>query len=191
MHFSPTAGQGEAGIWKVEDTWCYLSKSFCVKLELGFPGGSEVKSSTCNAGDLSSIPGRSPGGGNGNPLQYCCLGNPMDGGAWRATVHGVTKSWTRLSNFTFTLPGGSVVKNSTCNAGDPGTIPGSGRSPGDRKGNPLQYSCLANLMARGAWQATVHGVAKSRTRLRDYNNKTCVIFRHSQVGYSHSWRGQK
>ena len=60
MHFSPTAGQGEAGIWKVEDTWCYLSKSFCVKLELGFPGGSEVKSSTCNAGDLSSIPGKIP-----------------------------------------------------------------------------------------------------------------------------------
>ena len=49
---------------------------------------------------LGSIPGlgRSPGEGNGNPLQYSCLGNPMDGGAWRATVHGVTKSQTRLSN---------------------------------------------------------------------------------------------
>ena len=68
----------------------------------GFPGGSEVKSSACNVGDLSSIPGsgRSPGEGNGNPLQYSCLENPMDGGAWWATVHGIAKSWTRLSDFT-------------------------------------------------------------------------------------------
>ena len=64
---------------------------------------SEVKASACNAGDLDSIPGsgRSPGEGNGNPLQYSCLGNPMDGGAWWATVHRVAKSWTRLSDFTF------------------------------------------------------------------------------------------
>ena len=66
---------------------------------MGFPGGSEVKASACNAGDLGSIPGlgRSPGEGNGNPLQYSCLENPMDGGAWRATVHVVTKDWTPLS----------------------------------------------------------------------------------------------
>ena len=69
---------------------------------VGFPGGSEVKASACNAGDLGSIPGsgRSPGEGNGNPLQDSCLENPMDGGAWWATVHGVAKSQTRLSNFT-------------------------------------------------------------------------------------------
>ena len=56
----------------------------------GFPGGSEVKHSACDVGDLGSIPGlgRSPGEGNGNPLQYSCLENPMDRGAWRATVHG-------------------------------------------------------------------------------------------------------
>ena len=72
---------------------------------MGFPGGSEVKASACNVGDLGLIPGsgRSPGEGNGNPLQYSCLENPMDGGAWWATVHGVAKSWTRLSDFTFTL----------------------------------------------------------------------------------------
>ena len=60
--------------------------------------GSEVKASACNAGDLGLISGsgRSPGGGNGNPLQYSCLENPMDGGAWWATVHGVAKSWTWL-----------------------------------------------------------------------------------------------
>ena len=58
------------------------------------------KSSACNIGDLGSIPGlgRSPGGGNGNPLQYSCLRNPRDRGAWWATVHGVTKSQTGLSH---------------------------------------------------------------------------------------------
>ena len=63
---------------------------------LGFPGGSEVKASACNEGDLGSIPGSgsSPGEGNGNPLQYSCLENPMDRGAWWATVHGVGKSQT-------------------------------------------------------------------------------------------------
>ena len=68
----------------------------------GFPGGSDGKASTRNAGDPGSIPGsgRSPGEGNGNPLQYSCLENSMDGGAWWATVHGVTKSRTRLSDFT-------------------------------------------------------------------------------------------
>ena len=63
---------------------------------LGFPSGSEVKASAWNAGDLGSIPGsgRSPGEGNGNLLQYSCLENSMDRGAWRAIVHGVAKSWT-------------------------------------------------------------------------------------------------
>ena len=57
--------------------------------------------SACNAGDLGSIPGsgRSTGEGNGNPLQYSCLENPKDGAAWWATIHGVTKSRTRLSDF--------------------------------------------------------------------------------------------
>ena len=64
-----------------------------------------VKASACNAGDLGSIPGsrRSPGEGNGNPLQYSCLENPMDGGAQWATVHRVAKSQTRLNNLTFTF----------------------------------------------------------------------------------------
>ena len=71
----------------------------------GFQGGSDGKASAHNKGDLVSIPGsgRSPGEGNGNPLQYSCLENSMDRGAWQATVHWVTKSWTRLSNFSFFL----------------------------------------------------------------------------------------
>ena len=70
---------------------------------MGFPGGSEVKVSACSEGDLGSIPGsgRSPGEGNGNPLQYSCLENPMGGGARWATVHRVAKSRTRLNNFTY------------------------------------------------------------------------------------------
>ena len=67
---------------------------------MGFPGGSVGKESACSVGDEGSIPGsgRSPGGGHSNPLQYSCLENPMDGGAWWAIVHGVTKSQTRLNN---------------------------------------------------------------------------------------------
>ena len=61
-----------------------------------------------------------------------------------------------------------MVKASACNAGDPGSIPGSGRSLGEGNGNPLQYSCLENSMDGGAWWATVHGVAKSRTRPSDF-----------------------
>ena len=94
----------------------------------------------------------------------------MDRGIWQATVHGVAKSWTRLNDFSLSLhlpystsfPGGSDGKDA-CNAGDLGLIPGSGRSPGEGSGKPLQYSCLENPMDRGAWQVTVHGVAKSWT----------------------------
>ena len=95
-------------------------------------------------GDLGLIPGsgRSLGEGNDNRLQYSCLENPRDGGAWWATVHGITKSRMQLSNFTFTFfhtkeggfLGGSVGKESACNAGDLGSIPGSGRSPGEGTG---------------------------------------------------------
>ena len=71
----------------------------------GFPGGSDGKASVCNAGDPGSIPGlgRSPGEGNGSPLQYSWLENPMDRRAWYATVHGAPKSQTGLSDFTFTF----------------------------------------------------------------------------------------
>ena len=65
----------------------------------GFPSGSDDKGSACNAGDSGSVTGsgRSPEEGNGYPLQYSCLENPMDRGAWQATIHGVTKNQTRPS----------------------------------------------------------------------------------------------
>ena len=66
---------------------------------------------------------------------------------------------TEIQIALFDFPGGSVGKESACNVGDLGSIPGSGRSPGEGNGNPLQYSYLENFMDRGAWMATIHGVS--------------------------------
>ena len=79
-----------------------FAKGFII---MGFPGGADGKESACSGGDPGSIPAlrRFPGRGHGNQLQYSCLENPMDRGALQATIHGVTKSLTRLSD-TFTLP---------------------------------------------------------------------------------------
>ena len=86
----------------VDHLYCSLCSEMLNTLGLisGFPGEAHGKEFACNAEDpgLISGSGRSPGEENGNPLQYSCLQNPMDRGAWWATVHGVTKSWTRLSN---------------------------------------------------------------------------------------------
>ena len=128
------------------------------------------KESTYHAGDLGSVPwsGRSFGEGNGNPLQYPCLENFMDRGAWWAAVHGVTKSRTRLSDFHFHFLFFFWLRDKefACNAGDTGLIPGSGRSFGEGNGNPLQCSCMENPRDRGAWWAAVYGVAQSQTRLK-------------------------
>ena len=117
----------------------------------------------------------------------------MDRGAWKVTVHGVTESQTGLSNynhyyccyyyyypisitrlpcviffFFLYFPGGSDGKESACNAGDSGSVPRLGRSPGEANGNPAQYSCLENSMDRGLWCVEVHGVAKSQTQLCNF-----------------------
>ena len=78
----------------------------------------------------------------------------------------ISQSWhaSPVSQGSLDLPGDSDGNEFVCNAGDPGSVPGSGRAPGEGKGNPLHYSCLENSMDRGAWWATVHGVSKSRTR---------------------------
>ena len=79
---------------------CPVYFSLLVSCMADFPRGSSVTNPLANTGDAGSIPGwgRSPGGGNGNPLQYSCLGNPIDRGAWRATVHGVAKESDMASN---------------------------------------------------------------------------------------------
>ena len=83
-------------------------------------------------------------------LNYFCFGNKLMG-----------------------FPGDSMVKYPPANAGLVGLIPGLGRSPGEGNGYPLQYSCLENPMDRGAWQATVHGIAKSGTQLKQLSMHTC------------------
>ena len=93
------------------------------------------------------------GEGNDNPLQCSCLENPRDGGAWWAAVYGVTQSRTRLKRL-------SSTSSNARDAGDAGSIPELGKSHGEGNGNPLQYSCLENLMDRGAWQAIVPALAK-------------------------------
>ena len=100
-------GMGERGRWDELEDWdwhIYIIDTM-YGIGRGFPGGLYGKVSACNAENLGLIPGlgRSPGEGNGNPLQYSCLENPMDGGAWYAPVHGVAKSRTRLSDFPFTF----------------------------------------------------------------------------------------
>ena len=109
---------------------------------LNFPG--DVSAGDVRDEGLIPGSGRFPEEGNGKPLQYSCLGNPMDGGTWWAAVHGVAKSRTRLSVFTFTFH--SCIRQGN--------------------GNPLQCSCLENPRDRGAWWAAIYGVTQSRTRLK-------------------------
>ena len=134
------------------------------------------------------------GEGNGNPLQCSCLENPRDRGSWWAAVYGVAQSRTRLKRLSSSSNSSSWCiyiyvtlwpkhcliliywihmgflgslngEESACNVKDLGSIPGLGKIPREGHCNPLQYSCLENSMDRGAWWATVHGVAKSQTWL--------------------------
>ena len=79
--------------------------------------------------------------------------------------------------------GGSDGKESACNAGDPGSISGLGRSPGEGNSSPLQYSCLENPTDRGAWWAAVHSVAQSQTRLKQLSMHTCIGYIDSSLCY--------
>ena len=109
---------------------------FYIIYKRGFPGGSDSKEPACNAGDPGSIPGEggSLGEGHGNTLQYSCLENPMDGGAWWATVHGVAKSRTRLSNFTLTFHVHALEEEmATHSSVLAWRIPGTGESGGSHR----------------------------------------------------------
>ena len=97
------------------------------------------------------------GEGSGTPLQYSCLENPMDAGAWKAAVHGVAEGRTRLSDFTF-------------NFHFPLSCIGEGN------GNPLQCCCLENPRDGGAWWAAVYGVARSRTQLKWLSSSSSIFF---------------
>ena len=93
------------------------------------------------------------GEGNGNPLQYSCLENPVDRGAWWAAIHGVTQSQTRLK----------WLSMHAC--------------IGEGHGNPLQCSCLKNPRDRGAWWAAIYGVAQSRTQLKRLSSSSLLCWR--------------
>ena len=109
----------------------------------------------CPTASLSLTLLRPIGEGNGTPLQYSCLENPMNGGAWWAAVHGVAKSQTRLQlHFHFSL---SCI--------------------GEGNGNPLQCSCLENPRDGGAWWAAIYGVAQSWTRLKCLSSSSLPITR--------------
>ena len=154
-----------------------------------FPHSSVGKESTCNAGDLGSIPGlgRSPGDGKGYQLQYSGLENSMD-----YIVHGGHKQLDTTEQLCHPLSKvveypclscdrlgfnslmgkqhalwaslvAQLVKKYAYMAGNLGSVPGLGRSPGKGNGYPLQYSVPENSMDRGAWRGTVHGIAKSWT----------------------------
>ena len=130
----------------------------------GFSGGLVVKNPPFNAGELGVIRGarRSPGEGDGNPLQYSCLGNPMAGGAWWAIVHGVAKSWTRLRDFTFTFHFHALEKEMATHS--------------------------STLACREAWWATVHGVTK-QTQLGDQRTILWVTGRSISSHYCHYAKG--
>ena len=126
--------------------------------------------SACNTQDLGSISGlgRSPEKEMAAHSGTFAWKIPWTEKSGRLQSMGSQKSQTLLSNLTFTwLSGSSDSKDSVCNAGDPDSIPGLVRSPGEGHGTPLQYSCLENSMDRGAWRVTVHGVTKSWTQLSD------------------------
>ena len=103
FYLIPFLASSRRGIGELVNLSVFTVNVFIIKLVTdvkGFPGGLDSQESTCNAGDLGSIPGlgRSPGGGHGNPLQFSCLENPHGQKSLVATVHGVPKSRTGLSN---------------------------------------------------------------------------------------------
>ena len=149
-----------------------------------------LKRSVWNAGDPGLIPGsgRSPGEGNGNPLQYSCLENPMEGGAWWATVHGVAKSRTRLSDFTFTLHNISSMYNHSKWLYYLLWYYLHKLKIGYQYGVSLQYSCLENPMNGGAWKAAVHGVAEGRTQLRVGHNWATSLSLFTFMHWRRKWQ---
>ena len=98
----------------------------------------------------------------GTPLQYSCLENPMDGGAWKAAVHGVSEGQTRLSDFTFAYSFSCI---------------------GEGNDNPLQCSCLENPRVEGAWWAAVYGVAQSQTRLTWRSSSSSSNTQYQEMRY--------
>ena len=133
-----------------------------MKENLGFPSGSDRE-------------------GHGNPLQYSCLENPRDGGAWWAALYGVAQSRTRLKRLS-SSSNSSDSKEPACNAGDLGSASGLGRSSGGRHGNLLQYSCLEN--SRG--QRSVAGYGPGGYKESDMTERLSTQIISARLGESDS-----
>ena len=116
-------------------------------LKIMFP--NQIWNLPRNLSVSSTVSSSENGEGNGNPLQYSCLENPVDRGAWWTAVHGVTQSWTRLK----------WLSMHAC--------------IGEGNGNPLQYSCLENPRDRGAWWAAIYGVTQSWLWLKQLSSSSC------------------
>ena len=119
--------------------------------------------------------GWTPGDGDGQRGLACC-------GSWGHKESDTTErlNWTELIYY-LDFPGGSDGKESACNSGDLGPIPGLGRSPGEGNGNPYQYSCLENPMDREAWQATVHEVAEELNTTEWLSPSLSVSYTHTHT----------
>ena len=162
-------------------------KEFNFRALLDFPCGTG-KDPTCQCRsdlkDAGLIPAwrRSPGGENGNSLQYSCLDNPTDREAWQTAVHRVADSRTQLKLLSkhMLLLGASqvvpVLKNLDSQSRSLQLDPWVGRFLGEGNGNPLQYPYLANSMDRGVWQAIDHGVAKSQIPLKRLSTQHAHLF---------------
>ena len=127
-----------------------------------FPGGSAVQNPPANPGDTSVLGlGRSPGEGNGTLLQCSCLENPMDGGAWWAAVHGVARSWTRLSDFPFTFHFHALEKEMATHSsilawripgtGEPGGLPSMGSHRVEHDRSDLAAAAAACTILEFPW----------------------------------------
>ena len=143
---------------------------------MGFPGGSVIKNLPANAGAQETQVWFLSWDDPTLEEEMAIHSSILDGIiSWTEEQsmgsQRVKHEWSDWAQLTHTYiwyracPGGSVVKNLPADAGDAGSLPGSGRSPGGGNSSPLQYPCLENPMDRGAWWATVHGVAKSQTQL--------------------------
>ena len=163
--------------------WHYQSKNpVCLSWQLllfGLPSGSVVKNLPANTGDTRDVgsilgSGRSPGEGNGNPFQYSCLGNPMDGRAWKAAVHGVAEGRTWLSEFTFTFHFDALEEEmATHSSVLAWRIPGTGHPGGllsmgsHRVGHDWSDSAAAAAGTEKLGRLQSMGLQRSKTQLSD------------------------
>ena len=186
---TPGDGEGQGGLaycspwyrknsdttWQLNNNkneWTNTKNRTCLETHKGFPVGSDGEESACNAGDLGLTPGsgRSPWRKEWIftpvflPWKFYRQRSLVGYSSWGHKEQDMTEG-LELSLLGF--PGASDNKESACNAEDLGLTPGSGRSPGEWNGYPLQYSCLENSTDRGTWRARVHGVMMSWTQLSD------------------------